>query len=163
MKLALFSTVGSALLLQAAERPVSKVVKLLNDMKTELEADAKDDKEVYEKLSCWCRTNTKEKTTLIATTEKEIGRLKASIAEDYGLIKELEAKKDAQYSKFSFSNSFGWFRAFVDRQTSGVRNFRPQRNAGVWTRCRDGVAATLNPLQALHIEVTLSVGESFTF
>merc|ERR1719395_494140 len=34
-------------------------------MKTQLETEMEDDKEVYEKLVCWCETGTKEKTKAI--------------------------------------------------------------------------------------------------
>ena len=31
-----------------------KIVRMLQDMKVELQTEAEDDKAVYEKLTCWC-------------------------------------------------------------------------------------------------------------
>jgi len=43
------------------ERPVMKVVRMLQDMATELQKELEDDKQVHEMLTCWCETNEKEK------------------------------------------------------------------------------------------------------
>jgi hypothetical protein len=60
-------------------RPVSKVIKLLHDMKAELEADAANDQSVYDKLVCWCETNEKDKTTATGTANKQIDNLISDI------------------------------------------------------------------------------------
>merc|ERR1719182_362158 len=60
-------------------RPVSKVIKLLHDMKAELEADAANDQSVYDKLVCWCETNEKDKTTATGTANKQIDGLLSDI------------------------------------------------------------------------------------
>lgn len=39
-----------------AANPVDNVVKMLEDMAAQLTADAKADKKVYDKLSCWCKS-----------------------------------------------------------------------------------------------------------
>merc|ERR550539_2341128 len=46
--------------------PVKRVVNLLNKMKAELEAEANNEAEMYDKMVCWCETNEKEKTKAIA-------------------------------------------------------------------------------------------------
>ena len=48
----------------AKNRPVSKVITLLKDMKAQLEKEAEDDQEIYDKMACWCTTNDKDKTTV---------------------------------------------------------------------------------------------------
>jgi outer membrane murein-binding lipoprotein Lpp len=73
-------------------RPIAKVVKMLNDMKTQLETEAKDDAEVYEKLTCWCKTNREEKTKAIELATAKIAALEASLGEDAAKKKALEAK-----------------------------------------------------------------------
>jgi hypothetical protein len=60
-------------------RPVSKVIKLLKDMKAELEADAANDQSVYDKLVCWCETNEKDKTSATGTANKQIDGLLSDI------------------------------------------------------------------------------------
>eukprot|EP00405_Crypthecodinium_cohnii_P011026 CAMPEP_0206442190 /NCGR_PEP_ID=MMETSP0324_2-20121206/13687_1 /ASSEMBLY_ACC=CAM_ASM_000836 /TAXON_ID=2866 /ORGANISM="Crypthecodinium cohnii, Strain Seligo" /LENGTH=676 /DNA_ID=CAMNT_0053910011 /DNA_START=114 /DNA_END=2144 /DNA_ORIENTATION=+ len=63
-------------------RPVSKVITLLKDMLKQLEKEATEDEEIYDKLACWCQTNDKEKTKAIATAEARISDLTTKI-EDY--------------------------------------------------------------------------------
>merc|ERR1719238_869803 len=77
-------------------RPVMKVVKLLQDMLVELNAEMEDDKAVYELLKCWCKTNEEEKT-------KEIAIWTARITEIYALIDEYEGKMGGFKLKFESS------------------------------------------------------------
>jgi chromosome segregation ATPase len=72
--------VASALLLEK-NRPVSKVISLLKDMQKQLEGEAEEDQEVYDKMACWCTTNDKEKTKSIAEAEQHIAELTSSIEE----------------------------------------------------------------------------------
>lgn len=60
-------------------RPVTKVVNLLKDMKTQLEKEAEEDQEVYDKMVCWCDTNDREKTQSIADAEARIAELEQTI------------------------------------------------------------------------------------
>merc|ERR1719197_1596965 len=63
------------------ERPVTKVVNLLKDMQAQLEEEAKNDQELYDKLVCWCETNEKLKTRAIEIAKQQIAELTASIEE----------------------------------------------------------------------------------
>jgi len=65
----------------AKNRPVSKVITLLKDMLKQLEKEAEEDEEVYDKLACWCETNDKEKTKSIADAETRIADLTTKIEE----------------------------------------------------------------------------------
>merc|ERR1719487_1245222 len=47
----------------------------------QLEKEAEEDEEVYEKMACWCETNDKEKTKSIADAEARIKALTTSIEE----------------------------------------------------------------------------------
>merc|ERR1719410_3180377 len=62
-------------------RPVSKVITLLKDMLKQLEKEAEEDEEIYDKLACWCETNDKEKTKAIADAEAKIEDLTTKIEE----------------------------------------------------------------------------------
>jgi uncharacterized small protein (DUF1192 family) len=62
-------------------RPVTKVINLLKDMQAQLEKEATEDEEVYEKVACWCETNDKSKTKAIADAEDRITALTADIEE----------------------------------------------------------------------------------
>jgi len=75
---------ASALALDASaakNRPVSKVITLLKDMSKQLQKEAEEDEEVYDKLACWCSTNDKEKTKAIADAETKIGDLTTKVEE----------------------------------------------------------------------------------
>jgi len=62
-------------------RPVSKVITLLKDMLKQLEKEAEQDEEIYDKLACWCETNDREKTKSIAEAEARIEALTTKIEE----------------------------------------------------------------------------------
>jgi len=62
-------------------RPVTKVITVLKDMVKQLEKEAEEDEEIYEKMACWCETNDKEKTKSIADAEARIKALTTSIEE----------------------------------------------------------------------------------
>jgi cell division septum initiation protein DivIVA len=66
--------------------PAQRVVKLLEEMKTQLEAEAKKDAEMFDKLDCWCKTNTAEK-------EKAVKDGDAKTDELVSVIEENSAKK----------------------------------------------------------------------
>merc|ERR1740138_1635484 len=66
---------------EAKNRPVAKVITLLKDMLAQMEKEAEEDQEVYDKFVCWCETNDKEKTKSIADAEARIENLKAKIEE----------------------------------------------------------------------------------
>jgi len=63
-------------------RPVTKVINLLKDMVKQLEKEAEEDEEVYNKVACWCSTNDKDKTKSIADAEQRIDRLVNKIEEE---------------------------------------------------------------------------------
>jgi len=77
---------------EARERvnPVKRVVNLLNKMKSELDAEAAKDSEMYDKMVCWCETNDKEKTHAIAEAD----------ARDAALMAEIE-DRSARFGKLS--------------------------------------------------------------
>merc|ERR1719379_1953443 len=50
-------------------------------MLKQLEKEAEEDEEIYEKLACWCETNDKEKTKAIADAEAHIQDLTSTIEE----------------------------------------------------------------------------------
>jgi chromosome segregation ATPase len=76
----------------AKNRPVSKVITLLKDMLKQLEKEADQDEEIYDKMACWCETNDKEKTKAIADAERRIKELEVKIEEDTALSARLTAE-----------------------------------------------------------------------
>jgi len=60
---------------------VAKVIGLLGEMKAQIEKEASEDADMYEKLGCWCTTNKEEKTTAVAAAQQLITDLNAAIPE----------------------------------------------------------------------------------
>merc|ERR1719326_2338438 len=50
-------------------------------MQKQLEKEAEEDEEIYEKLACWCETNDKAKTKAVADAEAHIDDLTSAIEE----------------------------------------------------------------------------------
>merc|ERR1719355_411366 len=75
------STKLSEDLVDMKNRPVTKVITLLKDMLKQLEKEAEEDEEIYDKMACWCETNDKEKTKSIADAEARISDLTTKIEE----------------------------------------------------------------------------------
>merc|ERR1719389_1119498 len=77
--------------------PVTRVVTLLKEMKAEVEKEASEDKELYDEMACWCKTNDREKTEATKIAQKRIGDLTAQIEEYEArkatLANEYEARK----------------------------------------------------------------------
>jgi len=56
-------------------------VNLLKDMLKQLEKEAEEDEEIYDKLACWCETNDKDKSKAIVDAEAKIKDLTTQIEE----------------------------------------------------------------------------------
>lgn len=93
MKTSSSDALGLGLDAEAEARPVMKVVKLLQDMKADLETERTNDKEVHENMDCWCNTNEKEKTKAIEDGGIAIQQLTAAIGEAKGKIGEMTVKR----------------------------------------------------------------------
>lgn len=63
------------------EKPIQKVIRLMKEMQSQLDKEAKEDEDMYEKLGCWCDTNEKAKTQANAINNQRITDLTASIEE----------------------------------------------------------------------------------
>merc|ERR1719235_2426105 len=78
--------------------PVSKVVNLLEEMKSQVEKEASEDKEIYDEMACWCKTNDREKTLATEIAQKTITDLTAQIEEYVArkatLANEIESLQD---------------------------------------------------------------------
>jgi len=81
------------------ERPVMKVVRLLQDMKAQLEKELDDDKAVHESLSCWCKENDREKTEAIALGEARSAQLEALLGEAAAKMAELKVRRKATWDE----------------------------------------------------------------
>lgn len=71
------------------ERPVAKVVRMLEDMKVELQAAKDTDDKVYQELTCWCNGGTDEKKNAIELGEAKMSDLQSAMGEYGAKIEEL--------------------------------------------------------------------------
>jgi hypothetical protein len=81
------------------ERPVQKIVRLLQDMATQLEKEKADDEAVYESLDCWCKENDAAKSKAIELGEAKMEQLKSDMGEYAAKIEELRAALDQTRTK----------------------------------------------------------------
>jgi chromosome segregation ATPase len=74
------------------EKPITKVLGMLKDMSAQLEKEAEEDAEMFEKMGCWCETNDKEKTKAIEDAKRHITALTAANEADTAKISSLETE-----------------------------------------------------------------------
>jgi hypothetical protein len=77
--LALFVTVSALDDADQQQNGVKKIIKMLGDMKAQLEKEASQDDEIMEKMNCWCTTVEEEKTKSIADAKASITQLETDI------------------------------------------------------------------------------------
>jgi len=67
--------------LNFGERPIAKVVKLLQDMSAQLAKEAAEDAETYETMACWCESGGSQKAKAIADGNQQSTELASTIEE----------------------------------------------------------------------------------
>jgi len=92
------------------ETPIQRVVKLLQEMKAQLDKEVAGDAEAYDKMVCWCETNDKEKTKAIADADAAMIDLESDIQAAAARNGQLEVKiaamkKEIAHNKKSLSTA----------------------------------------------------------
>lgn len=84
MALSVFArlAVFAALFAVNTANPVEKVIKLLEDLKKEVEGEGKKEAEKYDKFACFCKDTTKDKSKSITDGEDKINTLSGDIADN---------------------------------------------------------------------------------
>jgi len=65
----------------ASVTPIAKVITLLEDLKTKVETEGKEEAKTYDKFACFCKDKTKDKSGEITKSQDKIDELSASIEE----------------------------------------------------------------------------------
>lgn len=86
----LFSATLTALCAEGVT-PVEKVVKLLEDLKTEVEGAGTSEATTYDEFACFCKTTTATKSTAIKGSHDKIDQLSADIGSNVALKETKEA------------------------------------------------------------------------
>jgi len=60
-------------------RPVAKVIKLLEDMRSQLEGEKKSEEDMHDKMACWCDVNGKDKDATVDAAGRKLMELEATI------------------------------------------------------------------------------------
>merc|ERR1719487_1318350 len=63
----------------ATGSPVERVVNLLKDLQTKVEADGEVEQQIYDKYACWCETTTARKAAAIEKAQEDLRALGQSI------------------------------------------------------------------------------------
>merc|ERR1719335_907325 len=94
---ALMAVPAQATMEDPKETPISKVVKLLQDLKGKIVADGQSEQKTYDKFACWCEETLARKAAAIDaaketidSTQREIVELKGKIGELGVTLKQLE-------------------------------------------------------------------------
>jgi chromosome segregation ATPase len=145
-----------------AERPITKVVNLLKEMQTQLEADATRDQETYDKLVCWCQSNEKAKKEAIAAADSKITELTEAIQDAAASKASLEVgitqtKKELGEGK----NSLAQARADREREEDAwyvdeknlVQSIAALKNALFMLKGQKGGAALLQVVGAVRTAI----------
>merc|ERR1740127_396273 len=72
------------------EKPIQKVVRLLNEMQAQIEKEGAEDEAMMEQMGCWCETNEREKTTAVELADQRITDLTSKIPETAAKAMECE-------------------------------------------------------------------------
>jgi hypothetical protein len=75
---------------ESKERPVMKVVRILQDMQVELQKELEDDNRVHAQLACWCKTNGAEKETAIANGNELVAKIDGEYKTNFAEMQELQ-------------------------------------------------------------------------
>jgi len=81
---------ASASAVRESANPVAKVVRLLKDMQDQLTSEKKADEELYDKLSCWCKSNGAGKDAAVETATQRVSDLANQIKALSAKASELE-------------------------------------------------------------------------
>jgi len=73
-------------------KAVTKIVNMLTKMQDTLIDEGKKDEEIYEKMTCWCTVNRKEKTENIEAAERAIDQYTSTIEEKTALTAQLKTE-----------------------------------------------------------------------
>mmetsp|Transcript_44645 Transcript_44645/g.95269 ORF Transcript_44645/g.95269 Transcript_44645/m.95269 type:complete len:729 (-) Transcript_44645:38-2224(-) len=94
------NTTKTSLLQDGRMNPIAKVLGLLKNMKSEVEEEGAKDKELFEKMDCWCKSNDAQKRAAMDAATKKIAELQSSIEEGVSteskLSTEIEAYTDSR-------------------------------------------------------------------
>jgi chromosome segregation ATPase len=140
-------------------RPVTKVINLLKDMVKELEKEAEEDEEVYNKVACWCSSNDKAKTQAIGDAEQSIDRLVSKIEEETATaarlnteIKglEVEVEKNQKALDTATSNRRKELAEFNEDEKDTLQSISALKSAVTVLSKHNGGAALLDMQAALQ-------------
>eukprot|EP00746_Dinoflagellata_sp_MGD_P002513 gnl/MRDRNA2_/MRDRNA2_104900_c0_seq1.p1 gnl/MRDRNA2_/MRDRNA2_104900_c0~~gnl/MRDRNA2_/MRDRNA2_104900_c0_seq1.p1 ORF type:complete len:780 (-),score=233.23 gnl/MRDRNA2_/MRDRNA2_104900_c0_seq1:128-2467(-) len=79
----------------AKANPIRKILTMLEDMKSELEKEAKDEKDIFEEAMCLCKKGEKELNGVIFTSKGDIDRFTTKVETETALKQQLVSEVGA--------------------------------------------------------------------
>ncbi|CAK0806916.1 unnamed protein product [Prorocentrum cordatum] len=132
------------------EKPLTQVVRLLEEMLKKSQAEQDKDREAYAKFKCYCDTQTEEKEKIIEEATKAIELLSAAISELQGANGELSIEA-ARLKKEMEANE----------QTREVATELRGKEEAAYLKLKDDLTANI-PLLAQAIQVLGEIGADQT-
>jgi hypothetical protein len=91
-KTILVSLVGAVVGIHG-DKGIGKVIKLLEDLKTEIETEGEEEHKTYDEFACFCKDKSEEKSTSVEDGHDTIDQLSAD-------IKEMSAERDDKQARW---------------------------------------------------------------
>lgn len=93
MKKAILVSLVGAVVGNQGDKGIGKVIKLLEDLKEEIETEGEDEHKTYDKFACFCKDKSDEKSTSVEDGHDTIDQLSAD-------IKEMSAERDDKQGRW---------------------------------------------------------------
>jgi len=142
---------------QLQERPITKVVKLLQGMLTKSKADSEKDTEFFAKYKCYCDTNAADKKAAIVSSTESVSLLAAQI----GKLQGQNGKLSTEHSEMEMAMSDNErARATADSLRSKARDAFVAEETDL-TAAIGQMEQAISTLAAVGADQTALIGEKF--
>jgi len=154
----------------ASESPVGKVITLLEELKTKVEGEGKEEAGTYDKFACFCKDTTDEKGKSIVKHQDKIEDLSASIGENTAtreekkselkdrikkresLLTELkEAVFDCQAKSAEFAANIADLTKADESLTKAIKALKKAKGGRLFLETRETITASLALADAMSL------------
>merc|ERR1719299_234157 len=112
--------------------PIRKVVTMLQNMQTKIQAEGEKKEKMYDQYMCYCENADGTLGKSISDAETKIPQLESSIKEDAALKKQLEAElKDAQKSRVEAKDTIAKSTAIREKEAKAYASLKSDAEANI--------------------------------
>jgi len=117
---------------QAALNPIRKVVNLLQSMQKKVEQEGKDEKELYEKFMCYCKTGGGDLGASISAAEDKIPAVQSNIEESEAKLAGAKADlKQAQTDRTAAKDAMAEATAIREKEAGIYAQFKAEHDTNI--------------------------------